>query len=104
MTTLVSRSTQKVIADFSQDSPPEKQIKVAALAQTLAFQGIPIPEKLQEQYQKRSVVYLGDNLFQQAFKEIYAPQRFPTNSYYWIDKTCIQLNSSLDPRMPTGAF
>ncbi len=49
----------------------------------LRIQGIAIPLQLQEKYQQKAFVKLGDPLFQKAFCEIYCPQYFGSKEYEW---------------------
>ncbi len=95
MTMLISRRNQMVVADFSQSSP-EKYFRSEALAKSFAFRGIQIPDHLQKFYKQRGIVYLEDEQFLSAFKEIYAPQHFPSASYYWANKTCTSFQASSD--------
>lgn len=77
---LIHKTSKKPLIEFLKE---QVLFYNPILEKMLRIQGIAIPLQLQEKYQQKAFVKLGDPLFQKAFCEIYCPQYFGSKEYEW---------------------
>ena len=47
--------------------------------------GISVPSVLSKEYDEKATIYLGDDKFERAFKEIYVPDAMDDRVFQWED-------------------
>ena len=81
---LIHKTTRFVVAEMDNKSII---IKDPFLEKELKLKGIKIPPVLQNQFEGKTVVKMGDPLFPKAFKEIYLKLNMGESAYEWKEQS-----------------